>query len=119
ALADLRGPFLPEEHGLWAEPLRAAADVLVNRLRRLAGEAALAVGDPEAALGPLHDVLAHDPYDEAALRLLMRAEVAAGRPAGALNAYDSARTRLAEQLGVEPAPETRVLHLALLRGELA
>jgi DNA-binding SARP family transcriptional activator len=119
ALAELRGPFLPEEQGPWVQPYRAAADVLTARLRRLAAEAAVAAGDPEAALGPARELVDRDPYDETALRALMRAEVAAGRPAAALRAYDSARARLATDLGVEPDQETRAVHLAVLRGEPA
>ena len=46
--------------------------------------------------------LDHDPYDEAALRSLMRAHVALGRPASALAAYAEVRARLAEDLGVSP-----------------
>ena len=60
-----------------------------------------------------------DPYDEAALRLVMRAQAAAGRPASALAAYARFRQRLAEDLGVDPAPETTALHTALLRGAAA
>ena len=62
---------------------------------------------------------AADPYDEAALRTLMRAHVAAGRPASALAEFARIRELLGEELGVEPAPETRALHEALLREEPA
>ena len=58
--------------------------------------------------------LDHDPYDEAALRSLMRAHVALGRPASALAAYAEVRARLAEDLGVSPAAETEALHSEIL-----
>ncbi|HTS15162.1 MAG TPA: AAA family ATPase, partial [Candidatus Sulfotelmatobacter sp.] len=59
-----------------------------------------------------------DPYDEAALRALMRADAMAGQPGSALALYASLRERLADELGVDPAAETEQLHTAILRGEL-
>ncbi|WP_263657420.1 AfsR/SARP family transcriptional regulator [Nonomuraea gerenzanensis] len=50
-----------------------------------------------------------DPYDEEAHRLLMTALARAGNRAGALACYDELRRRLAAELGVEPAPETRAV----------
>ena len=62
--------------------------------------------------------LDHDPYDEAALRTLMRAHAAAGRPASALAAYARMRERLGEDLGVDPVKETEELHTAILLGDV-
>ena len=50
--------------------------------------------------------LEYDPYDEAALRVLLRAQVMGGRVAAALAAYASTRERLADELGTDPSPET-------------
>ena len=61
--------------------------------------------------------LDRDPYDEAALRVVMAAHVAAGRPASALAEYATMRERLAEDLGVNPSPETAALHAAVLAGD--
>ena len=47
----------------------------------------------------------------------MEAHVAAGRPAAALDAYARGRLRLDDDLGVDPAPETEALYLAVLRRE--
>jgi transcriptional regulator with AAA-type ATPase domain len=45
----------------------------------------------------------------------MSASAAAGEPARALVAYETLRERLAEELGADLSPQTRELHLALLR----
>jgi tetratricopeptide (TPR) repeat protein len=53
------------------------------------------------------------------LRLVMRADAGAGRPAAALAAYAAFHRRLLAELGADPAPETEAVHAAVLRGELA
>src|SRR5690606_7718374 len=70
-------------------------------------------------LGHARRVLARDAYDEAALRVLMRSHVAAGRPGSALAAYAAVRERLAEDLGVSPTTATEALHTAVLLGDAA
>ena len=59
--------------------------------------------------------MAADPFDEAAHRWYMSASAAAGEPAKALAAYEALRQRLGDNLGTDPAPQTRDLHLAILR----
>jgi DNA-binding SARP family transcriptional activator len=110
ALSLVRGPLLPEEPGEWAAAERAAADAVIARARAVALDAALAAGDPGGAAALAETALAHDPYDEVALRALMQAHLAAGRPASALAAYARVRHRLAEELGVPPTTETEALH---------
>ena len=58
-----------------------------------------------------------DPYDERAARDLMRALVADGAVAAALTTYDELARRLRDELGIDPAPPTVALHLAVLREE--
>jgi DNA-binding SARP family transcriptional activator len=110
----LRGPLLPEHDGDWVAGPRAAAERAAASLRVLAAEAALDAGDAFAAVGAASAALDHDGYDERALRILMRAHVAVGRPASALAAYAEVRSRLAEDLGVSPTAETEALHDAVL-----
>src|SRR5262249_42964426 len=59
--------------------------------------------------------VAADPLDEAANRWYMSAAAAAGEQAKALAAYEALRQRLGRELGADPAPQTRELHLAILR----
>ena len=57
-----------------------------------------------------------DPTSEAAHRALMRGHAELGEVASALRAFETYRANLAEELGADPSPETRKLHLQLLRG---
>lgn len=117
ALTLVRGELLADEADpWWAEAERAAVARTVARARLLAAEAALAGGRPADAASDAERVLDRDPYDESALRVLMRAHAASGRPASALAAYARARTRLGEDLGVGPTGETEDLHTAILLG---
>jgi DNA-binding SARP family transcriptional activator len=114
ALDLVRGPVVPEETAPWFDAPRRATERKVAATRLLLAEAALVSGDPAGAAAMAARSLDHDPYDEAALRSLMRAHVALGRPASALAAYAEVRKQLAEDLGVSPAPETETLHAEVL-----
>ena len=82
--------------------------------RLVAAEALLGCRQPLEAAAHAEDALAHDPYDEHALRLLMRAHADAGRPASALARYAATRELLSDELGVSPTAETEALHTAIL-----
>jgi predicted ATPase/DNA-binding SARP family transcriptional activator len=118
ALALWRGPALADA-GDFAEPfarrleeLRLDATVTFLTRELDAGRAAARVGELEAlaAEHPLHEKLAG---------LLMRALAATGRQADALAAYEALRTRLTDELGIDPGAQVRAVHLEVLRGEIA
>ncbi|MGQ0833177.1 MAG: BTAD domain-containing putative transcriptional regulator [Microthrixaceae bacterium] len=117
ALDLARGPLLPEEDGEWVDRPREASARTIATAGLVAAEAALASGDALGALAAASGGLDHDPYDEAALRAVMRAHVALGRPASALAAYAEVRSRLAEDLGVSPSADTERLHAEILGAE--
>ena len=104
--------------GEWAQLRRADLERLIRRARQVAATALLDAGDWMAAADAAAAALEYDPYDEAALRVLLRAQVMGGRVAAALATYASTRERLADELGTDPSPETEALQLAILRGEL-
>jgi predicted ATPase/DNA-binding SARP family transcriptional activator len=62
--------------------------------------------------------LALDPWHEEAHRQLMRALVLSGQRSAALGQYDTCRRVLADELGVEPAKETRELYEQIRAGKL-
>ncbi|MFE6866661.1 BTAD domain-containing putative transcriptional regulator [Kitasatospora sp. NPDC057692] len=114
ALALWRGPVLD---GLAGRAITAGA-VPLDELRLTAWEDCL---DLEAALGrhragvpELTALVADHPLRERFVGQLMRALHASGRTADALAAHRRFTTRLADELGLDPSPELRRLHLELL-----
>ncbi|MFF9478543.1 BTAD domain-containing putative transcriptional regulator [Streptomyces sp. NPDC014733] len=66
-------------------------------------------------LDGLAALCAADPYDEALAALRMRALHGAGRQAAALAVHQEMRTRLRDELGIDPGEELRRVHQAVLR----
>lgn len=66
-------------------------------------------GEIDPALETVARWIALDPWDEVAHRRLMRLYLANGDRPAALQAYDACRTMLADEFGVDPAPETEAL----------
>jgi len=117
ALSLVRGELVAEQDpDDWSAGQLAELERLVTRARRLAASALSAAGFWIEAADLSAAAVARDPYDEDALRLLMRANVSGGRVGSALSAYADARRRLADDLGTDPSPETEALHAAILRG---
>ncbi|MGW2051950.1 BTAD domain-containing putative transcriptional regulator [Streptomyces sp. NPDC001858] len=77
-------------------------------------EAELAGGRHQAVLGELQAMVEAEPLRERACHQLMRALYRSGRQADALAVYRRVRLKLAEQLGLEPGRELRLLQHAIL-----
>jgi len=75
-------------------------------------------GPHNASIDYLTRLLALDPWHEDAHRRLMRALLAAGRRNAALLQYEQCRQLLADELGVEPEPETTAFYERIRSGEL-
>ncbi len=118
ALSLIRGDGPQPLPGEWAQLRHAELERLISRARLVAATALLEAGDWMAAADAAAAAAERDPYDEAALRVLLRAYVMGGRVAGALATYATARERMADELGTDPSPETTALYTAILRGEL-
>ena len=104
-----------EPYASWADPARDEVRVLLRRARLTAAQAALETGDARPAMGYAELAMTADPLDEEAHRLFMTSAAAAGEAGKALAAYAALRDRLADELGADPAPPTRDLHIAILR----
>ena len=80
-----------------------------------AADAALAELDVAAALAHAEAAVVLDHFSERAQRVSMLALYALGRGHEALDRYRAYRTRLDEELGLEPTKETRALEVAVIR----
>ena len=93
--------WLAAERLVWLDRMGAG-------LRRHA-ESRLAAGDGQAAQEAAVQALSLDPFSDGAARLAMLAAAVRGERAGALAIYEGYAGRLAEDLGIEPDPETEAL----------
>ena len=126
-----RVALLREALGLWrGEPLAGLPGEWAQRMRKgwrqqwletLVGwaQAELLAGRPDLVISRLTGLVDEYPLVEPLAAELMRALHAAGRTAEALSCYTAVRERLVEQLGVDPGPQLRAVHHAILRGEPA
>ncbi|HET8620619.1 MAG TPA: AAA family ATPase [Acidimicrobiales bacterium] len=114
AVDGLRAPFLPGHPGEWAEDVRAGLDETRVAAHEAASQAALAAGEPGRALAAAEAAVARAPLRESAHRARLAALAAGGNRAEALRAYQRLRRALANELGVDPSPETEAAYLDLL-----
>jgi DNA-binding SARP family transcriptional activator/tetratricopeptide (TPR) repeat protein len=108
-----------EPYADWADVARDRLRTLLRRARLTAAQAALASGDAALSARYAEAATAADGLDEPAHRLYMSAAAAGGEHARALLAYERLRERLNSELGADPSPPTRDLHLAILREDAA
>ncbi len=136
ALAEPAAPGLVEELASfeshwWGEPFavfagRPFAEPAARRLAaaRLAGATLLArlrmeAAAPDEAARGLERLAAAHPLDEAVAGLRARALAACGRAADALAVLDGLRSRLCDELGLEPSGELETLRREIVRGGIA
>ncbi|MGI5493233.1 BTAD domain-containing putative transcriptional regulator [Microtetraspora malaysiensis] len=130
--ADLNraGELLTEALALWRgkaygdiaqTPLirESAARLEEERLRAVEERADidLALGRHGEVVPELTLLVDEHPYREVLRRHLMLALYRSGRQSEALEVFRRTRALLMEELGIEPGPELRLLHEAMLRGE--
>jgi DNA-binding SARP family transcriptional activator len=115
ALALWRGRALED---VADEPFAAAEIRRLEELRLAALELAidhdLAGGRHREVIGELEALVAEEPLRERLHAQRMLALYRSGRQSDALEAYREARALLVEEIGVEPGPELRRLHQAIL-----
>jgi DNA-binding SARP family transcriptional activator len=120
--------LLTDALGLWRGPPLAELDFAdfaqteirrLEELRRTAlemrAEAQLQLGDEARLVGELEALVSAHPTRERLVGLSMLALYRCGRQTEALEAYRDARRELVEDVGVEPGPQLRRLHEAILQ----
>jgi DNA-binding SARP family transcriptional activator len=115
ALSLWRGPPLADlAYEAFAQPeISRLNDLRVAALEQLM-EAKLALGRHAEVVGELDTLISEHPYRERLRAQLMLALYRCDRQADALQAYQDARTRLVEELGIEPGERLRELERAIL-----
>ena len=100
----------------WVFQARAVHQVTRMQLLLAASKAALALGWLADAADLAGWARSQDPASEQAARTLMRTYSRLGASERALREFERCRVVLAEELGINPSPQTRALHLQLLSG---
>jgi DNA-binding SARP family transcriptional activator len=94
----------------------------LEEIRMTAGELYATVllqqGEHDKAALIAEELTTRSPLREAAWALLMRALYLAGRPAEALQRFETIRALLADELGAVPGPDLSAVHVAVLRQDL-
>jgi predicted ATPase len=85
------------------------------RAREVVFQAAIALGEVDDVLGELESFVELNPERQAARGLLMRALYWFGREEEAIATYRESRTRLVEELGLEPTRELQQLEVRILQ----
>ncbi|MEU8276188.1 BTAD domain-containing putative transcriptional regulator [Microbispora bryophytorum] len=118
ALALWQGVPLSDLPGspLWDRRLERLAQARLRAAEDLV-ELLMAAGEYGEAVGELRALLADHPFREDLWRRLMLALHWSGRQGEALQAFATVREHLVTELGIEPGPELRRAHEAVLAGE--
>lgn len=109
-----RRPFLPGEEGEWIEYRREKLRSILTRALECRAEVYLWNREFSLAAEAARDAVAVEPFREAGYRLLMRAHAGAGNTAEALRVYERCRSLIADELGVDPSPQTKAVYLEVL-----
>lgn len=113
--------LLPGEDLDWLGVHRRALDDLRVRALYVSAMASLALEDSGASVASARDAVTAAPLDERTHRLLIATLAAAGDRVGVVEAYETCRSYLADQLGVHPSPQTEDTYLSAIsdRGTLS
>lgn len=114
ALALWRGEPLEGSDFLWAEGERRNLHATLVDLLERVGRTRLAHGDARAALQLAEQAIGLEELHEPSWRLALQAEHALGLRESITRRYDELARELDEQLGLEPARETRLIYRQLL-----
>jgi SARP family transcriptional regulator, regulator of embCAB operon len=118
ALAQWRGPFLEDLRDFqFVEALATAFDEEKVVAHTAHVEAEIACGRPYAVIMELETLIAEHPYREPLWAQLITAYYLADRQSDAIDSYLRLKTRLADDLGIDPGAKLRELYEQVLRQE--
>lgn len=111
-----RGDYLAQDpYEEWAVLTRERLRQTFLEMKANLAACHLALGRCQEALDHARQVLGQDPCRESAWRLVMEAHYRQGEQDRALRAFERCQAVLADELGVDPLPETRALHERILQ----
>jgi serine protease AprX len=110
-----RGDFMAGVYEDWAEELRGFFREQHARILKSMAKFAFREKSWTKALGFASEILREDPFREDIHALIMRVYAAQNKRSAAKEQYHKLQKLLKEELGVEPAPETRRVYQELLK----
>jgi len=114
AAAVARRPLLPGESGAWVDLQRAELHTILVRALDCFVEVLSWNGEMALAARAAEEAVILEPFRETGYQCLMRIHAAEGNRADALRAYERCRKLLADELGVNPSPQTEALYRDIL-----
>jgi LuxR family maltose regulon positive regulatory protein len=115
AVSLYRGEFMQGTHDAWVEEQRSYyRDQYLRMLEKLAA-AAQEAGEWERSLTLAHQILRDDPFREEVYCRVMRAHASLGNRVAVKEQYETLRSLLRRELGVEPALETQRVYRESLK----
>jgi DNA-binding SARP family transcriptional activator len=120
SVSDLyRGEVLPGDvYDDWFAPLRERFRHDFEDAMMRAAQLMEENSDPRGGLSLLRKAMAHDPWREDLYQASLRLQMAAGQRSAAIETYLSCRSRLVEDLGIDPSRETTALYEQVLGMEV-
>jgi DNA-binding SARP family transcriptional activator len=110
-----RGDFMAGIYEDWAEELRGFYREQHARILKSMAKFAFRAKNWTQALSFASEILREDPFREDVHALIMRVYAAQNKRTAAKEQYNKLQKLLKEELGVEPAPETRRVYQELLK----
>ncbi len=110
-----RGELLPGDlYDDWFMPMRERyrMDFIASMLRLV--DLLMEADDPCEAAVYARRALGVDQYREDLYQALIRCQIAAGQRSAAIESFITCKTQIAEQLGLDPSPETTALYQEIL-----
>ncbi|HEY0174512.1 MAG TPA: BTAD domain-containing putative transcriptional regulator [Pyrinomonadaceae bacterium] len=115
AVALYRGEFMQGTHDEWVGEQRAYYREQYLRMLEKLAAAAQEAGEWERSLTLAHQILHDDPFREEVYCRIMRAQAALGNRVAVKEHYETLRSLLQKELGVEPAQETQRVYRESLK----